>query len=91
LQSLIAKRGRGASVVDWLDELTADCSIEQAQNWSDRCASALHGCGGLFRGKTGERLLPKREDWLQRFLKAGYGNFEINTAGLDPVKANVPP
>jgi hypothetical protein len=39
LQSLIAKRGSDASVVDWLDELTADCSIKQAQNWSDRCAA----------------------------------------------------
>jgi hypothetical protein len=39
LQNLIAKRGRYASVVDWLAELTADCSIKQAQNWSDRCAA----------------------------------------------------
>ena len=33
---------------------------------------ALHGCGGLFQGETGEILLPEREDWLQRFLDAGY-------------------
>ena len=39
LQSLIADRGGDASVVDWLAELTADCSIKQAQNWSDRCAA----------------------------------------------------
>jgi hypothetical protein len=39
LQSLIAKRGGDANVVDWLAELTADCSIKQAQNWSDRCAT----------------------------------------------------
>jgi len=36
---LIAERGRDASVVDWLSELTADYSIKQAQNWNDRCAA----------------------------------------------------
>jgi hypothetical protein len=39
LQSLIAERGGDASVVDWLAELTADCSRKQAQNWNDRCAA----------------------------------------------------
>jgi hypothetical protein len=39
LQSLIAERGGDSSVVDWLAELTADCPIKQAQNWSDRCAA----------------------------------------------------
>jgi hypothetical protein len=39
LQSLIAERGGDESVPDWLAELTADCSIKQAQNWNDRCAA----------------------------------------------------
>jgi hypothetical protein len=39
LQSLIAERGVDSSVVDWLAELTADCPIKQAQNWSDRRAA----------------------------------------------------
>jgi hypothetical protein len=39
LQTLIAKHGGDASIPDWLGELTADCSIKQAQNWSDRCAA----------------------------------------------------
>jgi hypothetical protein len=39
LERLIADRGSNAKIVDWLDELTADCSIKQAQNWSDRCAA----------------------------------------------------
>jgi len=39
LQSLIAERGPEARLVDWLDELTADCSIKQANNWADRCAA----------------------------------------------------
>jgi hypothetical protein len=43
LQSLIAERGGDASVVDWLAELTADCSIKQTQNWSDRCAARCPG------------------------------------------------
>jgi hypothetical protein len=38
-RKFIAERGRDASVVNWLAELTADCSIKQAQNWSDRCAA----------------------------------------------------
>jgi hypothetical protein len=39
LDRLIAERGGDASVVDWLSELTATCSIKQAQNWSDRCTA----------------------------------------------------
>jgi hypothetical protein len=39
LERLIADRGSNAKIVDWLDELTADYSIKQAQNWSDRCAA----------------------------------------------------
>jgi hypothetical protein len=39
LESLIAKHGSNAKIVDWLDELTADCSVKHAQNWSDRCAA----------------------------------------------------
>jgi hypothetical protein len=39
LQTLIAERGGDASVPDWLAELTAGCSIKQAQNWSNRCGA----------------------------------------------------
>ena len=39
LQSLIAERGSEAKIVDWLDELTADCSTKQTSNWADRCAA----------------------------------------------------
>ena len=39
LERLIADRGTNGKIVDWLDELTADCSIKQAQNWGDRCAA----------------------------------------------------
>jgi len=39
LQSLIANRSSDATVVDWPDELTADCSIKQANNWAARCAA----------------------------------------------------
>jgi hypothetical protein len=48
LQSLIAERGGDASVVDWLAELTADCSIKQAQNWSDRCAACCPDLPRVF-------------------------------------------
>ena len=36
---LIRKRGRDAKLVDWLDELTADCPKKQARNMSDRCGA----------------------------------------------------
>ena len=42
---------------------------------------ALHGCAGLFQGKTGERLLSSREDWVRRFLKAGYAVFFPDSNG----------
>jgi hypothetical protein len=32
LSRLIAKRGRAGKVIDWLDELTADCPKKQARN-----------------------------------------------------------
>jgi hypothetical protein len=39
LNRLIERRGRDAKLVDWLDELTADCPKKQARNMSDRCAA----------------------------------------------------
>ena len=37
LARLIRKRGRDGKVIDWLDELTADCSKKQARNMNDPC------------------------------------------------------
>lgn len=42
---------------------------------------ALHGCAGLFSGNRGTTLLPAREDWLRRFLKAGYAVFFPDSNG----------
>ena len=39
LSRLIDKRGRDGKVIDWLDELTADCSKEQARNMNDPCGA----------------------------------------------------
>jgi hypothetical protein len=39
LAKLIDKRGRDAKLVDWLDELTADCPKKSALNMSDRCGA----------------------------------------------------
>ena len=36
LNRLIEKRGRDAKLVDWLDELTAECPKKLAHNMSDR-------------------------------------------------------
>ena len=39
LSRLIEKRGRDGKVIDWLDELTADCPKKQARNMNDPCAA----------------------------------------------------
>jgi hypothetical protein len=39
LDHLIESRGRDAKIVDWLDEITADCPKKSAPNWSDQCAA----------------------------------------------------
>jgi hypothetical protein len=39
LNHLIERRGRDAKLVDWLDEITADCPKKQARNMSDRCGA----------------------------------------------------
>jgi hypothetical protein len=36
---LIEQRGRDAKIVDWLDEITADCPKNSEHNWSDQCAA----------------------------------------------------
>jgi len=38
LQHLIDDRGRDTKVIDWLDEITADCPKKRAHNWNDPCA-----------------------------------------------------
>jgi hypothetical protein len=59
LESLIAEHGGDVSEPDWLAQLTADCSIKQAQNWGDRCAGrcpdlpkVLRTCYGLQYGRS---------------------------------------
>ena len=39
LNRLIEKRGRNAKVIDWLDELTAECPKRIAQNMNDPCGA----------------------------------------------------
>jgi hypothetical protein len=39
LDHLIESRGRDAKLVDWLDELTADCPKQSTGNLSDQCAA----------------------------------------------------
>jgi hypothetical protein len=39
LSRLIDKRGRDATVIDWLDELTADCPKNIAHNMNDPCGA----------------------------------------------------
>ena len=39
LSRLIDKCGRDAKLIDWLDELTAECPKKQARNMNDPCAA----------------------------------------------------
>jgi hypothetical protein len=39
LHRLIEERGRNAKLIDWLDEITADCPKKSAHNWNDQCAA----------------------------------------------------
>jgi len=39
VQRLINDRGRGGKIVNWLDQITADCPKKSALNWSDRCGA----------------------------------------------------
>ena len=39
LHRLIERRGRGAKLIDWLDELTADCAKKRAGNMNDPCGA----------------------------------------------------
>ena len=37
VQRLTKDRGRDSKIVDWLDQITADCPKKSARNMSDRC------------------------------------------------------
>ena len=39
LGRLLEKRGRDAKLVDWLEELTAECAKKRARNMNDRCGA----------------------------------------------------
>ena len=39
LERLIMSRGRDAKLIDWLDELTANCPKKVARNMNDQCGA----------------------------------------------------
>ncbi len=39
LNRLIEPRGRDAKLIDWLDEITADCAKKRADNMNDLCGA----------------------------------------------------
>ena len=39
VQDLIEQRGRNAKLIDWLDEITADCPKKLAHNMNDPCGA----------------------------------------------------
>ena len=43
LNRLINERGRDAKLIDWLDELTAECPKKVAHNTNDPCGARFPG------------------------------------------------
>ena len=39
LNRLVQDRGRHGKIVDWLDQVTADCPKKAMISWNDRCAA----------------------------------------------------
>jgi hypothetical protein len=39
VQRLIRDRGRDGKIVDWLDQITADCPKKATISWNDRCGA----------------------------------------------------
>ena len=53
LARLIRKRGRDGKVIDWLDELTAECPKKIAHNMNDPLRRAVPGFGeGAYKSVT---------------------------------------
>ena len=50
LNRLIERRGRDAKLIDWLDELTADCAKKRAGNMNDPCGAR---CPQFAEGAVG--------------------------------------
>jgi hypothetical protein len=48
LQQLIDDLGRDARVINWLDEITADCPKKRARNWNDQCAMRCPDLPGVL-------------------------------------------
>ena len=44
VRRLVEERGRNGKLIDWKDEITADCPRRVAQNYSDQCGA---GCPDL--------------------------------------------
>jgi hypothetical protein len=51
VKRLIKERGRDAKVIDWLDEITADCPKKMAHNWNDQCAARCPDLPGALGRK----------------------------------------
>jgi hypothetical protein len=39
VQRLINDHGRDGKIVDWLDQITADCPKKTTRSWSNRCGA----------------------------------------------------
>jgi hypothetical protein len=50
---LIQKRGRDVRILDWLDELTADCPRKRSANISDQCHARCPDLPKMLFGRFG--------------------------------------
>jgi len=48
VQRLIRDRGRDGKIVDWLDQITADCPKKATISWNDRCAARCPDLAKVF-------------------------------------------
>ena len=87
---LIRKRGRDAKLIDWLDELTADCSKKQARNMNDTCGARCPDLARvlyppvktvLFRGR-GSKAIPSLDTGQAPLMHANVGPQPAQNVGL---------
>ena len=67
LARLIRKRGRDAKLIDWLDELTAECPKKIARNMNDPCGATVPAITEAAV-RTGKVFCPIVLDYSEEFL-----------------------
>jgi hypothetical protein len=77
VQHLIEERGRNAKLIDWLDEITADCPKKQAHNMNDPCGARCPDLPRVFQ--TAKLSLVSRAHSLGYIPSPGIGRKKRDT------------